>query len=89
MRPGRLPVGQGGQKVLSLTYLCGLWQLVTAASYIEGDVSPGLWRLDAGASYIEGDVSAGACLALVYLGVGRLLAAVCFAMAFLRVYSII
>ena len=46
-RPCRMP----------LTYLCGLWQLVTAASYIEGDVSPGLWRLDAAASYIEADVS--------------------------------
>ena len=40
--------GPVGQKDLPLTYLCGLWQLVTAASYIEGDVS--VWRLEAAAS---------------------------------------
>ena len=32
-----------------------VWQLVTAASYIEADVSA--WQLVTAASYIEGDVS--------------------------------
>ena len=36
-------------------HICDLPQLVTAAGYIEADVSA--WRLEAAASYIEGDVS--------------------------------
>ena len=39
----------------SVPHVCGLWQLVTAASYIEADVSA--WQLVTAASYIEGDVS--------------------------------